>query len=140
MSPALTTDQILARVQNRGGEGCWPWIGQINNKGYGLVSHRARKRVAHGVVYELLVGPIPPGLELDHTCVNPICCNPEHLDPVTHRENQRRAAARMTGCRRAGHDWSIPRNVYVHPNGKRRCRECARILDRTRIPRRKVAA
>ncbi|WP_369010576.1 HNH endonuclease signature motif containing protein, partial [Bacillus cereus] len=47
---------------------------------------------AHRYVYENLSGPIPEGMELDHLCRNPPCVNPDHLDPVTHEENMRRAA------------------------------------------------
>lgn len=36
---------------------------------------------------ELHVGPIPTGKELDHLCRNATCSNPDHLEPVTHKEN-----------------------------------------------------
>lgn len=44
-------------------------------------------------VYEVLVGPIPSGMVLDHLCGNPFCYNPAHLDPVTQGTNARRAVA-----------------------------------------------
>jgi hypothetical protein len=46
----------------------------------------------HRYLYLLAKGPIPSGLELDHLCGNKRCCNPDHLEAVTHRENMRRAA------------------------------------------------
>lgn len=60
-----------------------------------------RIRFAHQVFYELHVGPIPRGLELDHLCQNPSCVNPAHLEPVTHAENVRRGAKprKLTGGR-----------------------------------------
>src|SRR5882672_10337222 len=73
--------------------GCWLWHGALQNKGYGLfhigsVLDRSRRRVlAHRLAYELYMGPIPFGLTIDHLCRVPCCVNPDHLEPVTHREN-----------------------------------------------------
>lgn len=92
-------DRLMARVEV--GEDCWVWTGQLNNKGYGLASVRNRKRAAHLVLWELLVGPVPPGLELDHLCRVRRCVNPDHLEPVTRSENQRRAAEHRAGRRTA---------------------------------------
>lgn len=66
--------------------GCWEWQ---NSKtlGYGRVKFRGRLDLAHRVAYEVLVGPIPAGLHLDHLCRNRGCVNPAHLEPVTQREN-----------------------------------------------------
>jgi hypothetical protein len=125
-------ERVLANVLRVEGDACWPWLGQVNNKGYGMACIGGRKRAAHVVVYELLVGAVPDGLELDHLCRVPLCVNPDHLEPVTHAVNMRRAGDAQTACRKASHDWSIPRNVYTEPKtGRRRCRECARIADRT---------
>lgn len=71
---------------------CWRWIGPSRraNPGaslYGCYGTRA----AHRVVYEALIGPIGEGLWIDHLCRNTLCVNPEHLEPVTPRENLRRA-------------------------------------------------
>lgn len=78
---------------------CWEWRGSRNHKGYGLARRRDGKGIqAHRLAYELTVGPIPEGLEIDHLCVNRGCVNPSHLEPVTHTENIRRGYAR----RRAG--------------------------------------
>lgn len=79
--------------------GCWPWTGRINN-GYGVVPLGRRGKVvgAHRFAYELLLGPIPEGLTLDHLCLTTNCVNPAHLDPVSLEENVRRMqAARRDG-------------------------------------------
>ena len=72
---------------------CWLWRGSVNNCGYGQVNLKGVKP-AHRAVYELLVGPIPKGLQLDHLCHVRLCVNPDHLEPVTKSENMRRAAIR----------------------------------------------
>jgi hypothetical protein len=70
--------------------GCWLWPGGLSG-GYGHVTYRVdgEKHDAklHVLVYELLVGPAPDGLLLDHHCRNRHCCNPEHLEPVSKQVN-----------------------------------------------------
>ena len=75
--------------------GCINWYGDINRNGYGtrrsLSTGRRRRVMIHRLAYEWRVGPIPEGLEVDHLCNNRRCCNPEHLEAVTRRENLRRS-------------------------------------------------
>lgn len=71
------------------GDGCWEWTGAKTRGGYGHLKVKGKNLRAHRVVYEWLVGPIPPGTELDHLCYNVGCVRPDHLQPVTHRENAR---------------------------------------------------
>lgn len=73
--------------------GCWLWQRAASN-GYGRLAYRGHLYYAHRVYYELLRGPIPAGLVLDHLCPNTLCVNPDHLEPVTLAENLRRAYAR----------------------------------------------
>src|SRR3990167_9081181 len=65
---------------------CWLWKGSIDSQGYGRLSRRPR-RSAHRFSYQLLIGPIPPGRELDHLCRVRHCVNPDHLEAVTRRVN-----------------------------------------------------
>ena len=110
-------------------DGCWLWGGQINDHGYGLF-RAGRVYRAHRWSYEHLVGPIPEGLVLDHLCRVRNCVNPDHLEPVTHRENVLRgvgptaANAAKTECRK-GHAL-VGDNVRQRPTGCRECRTCAR--------------
>jgi hypothetical protein len=122
---------IRARIVVEPAPGCWLWKGAVHYGGYGTYTARhGDKRYAHRMVYELLVGPIPDGLDLDHLCRVRSCVNPDHLEPVTRRENllrgetdaARRAA--MTACER-GHPFT-PENTYVKPSGARECRPCRR--------------
>lgn len=70
---------------------CWPWTGQLHKDGYGLISTsrpNKRARLAHRVAYEIMIGPIPDGLNVLHSCDNPPCCNAyEHLFLGTQADN-----------------------------------------------------
>lgn len=77
---------------------CWIWARAMLKTGYGALRRDGKTLRAHRWMYEQHVGPIPTGKHLDHLCCVRACVNPEHLDPVTKRENERRAVAR----RRAG--------------------------------------
>lgn len=79
-------DRLMAKVEQQP-DGCWIYTGAIQPNGYGYFHLDGRMRYAHRVAYQLLVGPIPTGLDLDHLCRVRACCNPAHLEPVTRREN-----------------------------------------------------
>lgn len=72
---------------------CWLWRGKLTDKGYARTTFNGVQTGAHRKAYELLAGPIPEGLELDHLCRVRHCVNPDHLEPVTHEENVARAKA-----------------------------------------------
>ena len=107
---------------------CWQWTGPSSPLGYGYFG---RYGVAHRVAYEIAVGPIPDGLEIDHLCRNRGCVNPEHLDAVTHRQNILRGEtlasinAAKTHCWR-GHPFDEG-NTRVSAIGYRTCRACNQI-------------
>jgi hypothetical protein len=71
--------------------GCILWIGGVGNKGYGRVRYNGKTCSPHRVAYELKYGKIPDGLQLDHLCRITCCINPDHLEPVTCKENINRA-------------------------------------------------
>ena len=72
--------------------GCWQWTDYIKPDGYAVCrpDRSKGKQPAHRVMYELIVGSIPPETELDHMCSNRSCVNPDHLAPVSKQENIRR--------------------------------------------------
>ena len=109
--------RFWARVDKSGD--CWLWTGPQAN-GYGRAWGGERSRWAHRIAYELANGPFPDGMELDHLCRNRLCCNPAHLEVVTHAENRHRGL--LAACRR-GHPFT-PENTYVSPTGVRVCRAC----------------
>jgi hypothetical protein len=120
---------------------CWLWTAYKTPEGYGQFWHERRNEGAHRYAYESLVGGIPDGYELDHLCRVPNCVNPDHLEPVTHRENLLRGPTtisnrlrRRTHCR-YGHEYT-PENTDIRP-GYRRCRACTKEHDRLRYLRNK---
>lgn len=111
-------------------EACWEWMAFRQPDGYGQLGRGGKRGgfvLAHRFAYELLVGPIPEGLQIDHLCRNRSCVNPAHLEPVTLVENLRRGErAQQTHCKR-GHPFDDA-NTYRSPNGHRHCRACRRLL------------
>jgi hypothetical protein len=112
-------------------ETCWLWTGALLDSGYGFFwVDNTRQVVAHRFAYELLVGTIPEGLQLDHLCRVRNCVNPKHLEPVTNRENALRSesfsgrSARQTHCVH-GHPFDEANTyIWVGRPTHRQCRIC----------------
>ena len=85
-------------------ETCWLWAGPNDeSQGYGRVFiGRGKYKQAHQFVYEKLVGLVPKGLILRHSCDNPQCVNPEHLTPGTTKQNARDRQDRDRGWAKQG--------------------------------------
>lgn len=115
--------------------GCWEWQRAITN-GYGYMNIAGKTTMAHRFYYEMHRETIPDGLEIDHLCENRRCVNPDHLEVVTHQENQRRGGsvsgrnARKTHCPQ-GHSYLDPDNLYVGTRGHRCCRTCMATASRS---------
>lgn len=125
------TNRLVERLRNDEKTACWIWTGSTNG-GYGRIvigsrSDGTRHAVSvHRLAYELFIGRVPNGMQLDHVCRNRSCCNPFHLDPVTAKENIRRSPIHngsKTHCKR-GHLFT-KENTILFPNRKwRKCRAC----------------
>lgn len=121
-----TRARFLAKTRRNGD--CWEWTA-ARRRGYGIFNvgtkraNNNRTISAHRYAYELFVGPVPDGLQLDHLCGNPPCVNAAHLEPVTARENTLRSRsvaaerARRTQCPKGHSDYMIRK-------GRRECRIC----------------
>lgn len=126
------------RVDKQPGDACWLWLGSGDRCGYGLFWTGATTTTAHRVAYELAIGPIPDGLNLDHKCKTPRCVRPDHLDPVTHVQNIRRAHGTQTHCGN-GHEYALAGFSRRGVDG-RRCLACHRDDARRRRNRKAIAA
>ena len=117
--------------------GCWVWTGGHSGSGYGVfatgsrVDDSLRFVLAHRYAYVQLIGEIPDGMQLDHLCRYTSCVNPDHLEPVTPRENSLRGVgpsaknARATHCKN-GHPFT-PENTWLNEKrNARHCRTCSR--------------
>lgn len=86
--------KVLTRVKACPETGCWVWQGPTSGDGRGGGYPRmwldGQTVAVHRVVFTHFQGYIPGKRQIDHTCRNRRCCNPEHLELVTHKENQRR--------------------------------------------------
>ena len=122
------------------GEGCWEYGGKIRTDGYGSVyinngTKKGTTALAHRVVYEGMVGPIPEGMYLCHHCDNPKCVRPDHIFVGTDADNKADMYAKgrhshgethwkskVTHCPQ-GHPYS-GHNLYIRKCGRRMCRAC----------------
>lgn len=137
-------ERFWIHVDRRGPNECWPWTASLR-RGHGKFWDGTRMVPARRYAYELLVGPIPESMDLDHTCHNGTSChkgdscphrrcvNPAHLEPVPRRENivrgdgpalRRAATMSRTHCKN-GHEYT-PENTSVRADGTRRCLTCQR--------------
>lgn len=131
-------ERFWSRVDVAGPDACWPCTSTLQRNGYGIHNWMGRCRTAHSVAWEIANGlEIPrrgqPGhLDVDHLCHDPNlcnggngcphrrCCNPAHLNAVSHRENAVRS--KRAACKR-NHEWT-EENTIICPSGERCCRAC----------------
>ncbi len=121
---ASMQDRIAKRIEIDE-SGCWLWTGCLTDGGYGRIRVDGVELKVHRLSYELFIGPIPEGLDIDHLCRVRRCANPEHLEPVTRSVNLQRGVwpnSAKTHCPQ-GHPYTEA-NTYVWRR-RRACRTCS---------------
>lgn len=126
-------------------DGCWLWTAALHSAGYGIIGNQSGTFYAHRLSYEFFVGEIPQELDIDHLCRVRACVNPDHLEPVTRRENiLRGTAGQITGARQRakthccnGHEFD-EKNTRLNMRGSRVCRACQREWARDKYHKRKA--
>lgn len=121
-------EKVELRIIPEPMSGCWIWLGPYrdNKDRYGGMSWKGKHYRTHKFVYEFLKGVVPAGLTLDHICRNRICCNPDHLEPVTWQVNILRGegiAAKNAVKTHCKHGHSLA-DAYVYQGRMRQCRTC----------------
>lgn len=166
MARLLGKALIESRTQVDEESGCWLWQGRIDKYGYARIGDG---HIGHRYAYKAFVGPIPEGLDVDHvchmaasacapgaSCPHRRCVNPQHLEPVTRAENNRRRwvaakksgiwsnghAGRRDGQKKSacihGHEFT-PANTRMRSDGGRACRTCVNQHKRERRARARAA-
>ena len=86
--PRLSMKPLVAIPEDT--KGCWEWQGKINKiTGYGCKTFGGRTLLAHRWVWQMLQGPIPESLVINHLCSNKKCVNPHHLEVTDQAGNCR---------------------------------------------------
>ena len=125
-----TIDYFNERWIGEPNSGCWIWTAGCVGNGYAsMVDQETKKQiVAHRFSYGYFKGTIPDGLELDHTCRVRCCVNPDHLEPVTRKENLHRSPiwlGNRTECPH-GHAYNAENTYFRKLDSSPRCRVCDR--------------
>lgn len=149
MNIDLLPKRLFDRIAFEPNTGCWLWNGTMQpvhgkRHGYGTIyGGNYTLKLAHRVVFEAMHGrSIKHGLEIDHLCRVHLCVNPDHLEEVTRKENQRRGFgccgihAKKTHCSK-GHIFQGD-NLKISKRGHRVCIACRSEMERNRWERRKL--
>lgn len=128
--------RYMKRNIDPGPNSCWTWNRSKDKHGYGWASWKNKTYLAHRIIYTLIVGDIPEGMNLDHLCRRRDCVNPDHLEPVTNYENLLRSPIGTAGrqhCLKCGGEFSM----IGKAKPQRRCKPCEKEWKREYVKRRR---
>lgn len=113
-------DRFWTKVDQSGGpDACWLWTAAVNRKDYGQIEEGRQMWRAHRIAYEWTVGPIPPGMQIDHKCHVHRCVNPKHLQVVTQQKNRENLSGAYATSK------SGVRGVYWNKNEQKWQAQCS---------------
>ena len=136
LSPKTPLADRLLSKHEVADSGCWMWTAARSAAGYGQLRVDGRTIYAHRASYEVYVGPIAEGMQIDHLCRERACINPSHLQVVTNRENTLRGDCGRINAKRMlaktessnGHPYTEANTYTRRVRGRthRDCRACGR--------------
>lgn len=106
-------------------DGCWDWAGKLDKHGYPVIWRYDGTQLVHRIRWEILHGELSPNTILDHICRNLLCTNPEHLRPVTRKQN----SENRSGASRNNKSTGVLGVSYIKSKGKYRA--CVRSMGKT---------
>ena len=106
----MTVAKFLNHAQPDPASACLIWTGYVTTYDYGRLWFAGAHVYAHRLAFLLFRGPIAPGLTLHHVCLEKLCCNPYHLEPMTREDHQRMhrastGAGSISSDGGGGHNW-----------------------------------
>ena len=121
------TPLFVARVTVDPDTGCWNWTGATRRSGDTIphLTYKRRLYLGRRWAWTLTHGRETPHM-LRSVCRNPLCVQPAHHEEVKREPKCRTGGHPMTGA-----------NLYVDPQGKRKCRTCT--AERLRGPKHRAA-
>ncbi len=145
MEPPNALSQSIALTVNLE-VACWLFKGNLAPNGYGQMWANGVHWMTHRYMWTAMRGPIPEGMTIDHLCRVRRCVNPQHMELVTQKENNRRGDgwagrhARKTHCVH-GHEFTVANTYWYLRQGNhvRACRACMQRLDREHKERKRHA-
>lgn len=131
---AIVAERFWKRVDRRGPDECWNWLGYLGPSGHGLTSHLSLPVSANRKAWILTHGPIKGGMCVNHRCDNKLCCNPAHMylgtraDNMVDRWANTPPEARTFGRSRVLNDAQLERLWEMRRSGKT-LKACAEKFD-----------
>lgn len=133
MLDEITVARFWSKVDKRGPDECWPWLGSVVRQGRGTIWLNGKTTLASHLSLALVNRPRPFEMAMAcHSCDQPNCVNPSHLWWGTNRQNildasskGRLSGQQLTHCKK-GHSLEGD-NVRITPTGQRSCKKCQAI-------------